>query len=109
MRLPKDMVIVIFYAKHFEVYNFNESLTNLNKTTSKNYGVKDNLILFDVPHSYDGFLNVFFEEPKKSQSFGLWCLNITLDMIKVRIGSAYKIYDILKKLKKVLEIKNYTK
>lgn len=102
MRLPKDMVIVIFYAKHFEVYNFNESLTNLNKTTSKNYGVKDNLILFDIPRSYDGFLNVFFEEPKKSQSFGLWCLNITFDMIKVRIGSAYKIYDILKKLKKVL-------
>ena len=30
-------------------------------------------------------------------------------MIKVRIGSVYKIYDIAKKLKKVLEIKNFTK
>lgn len=30
-------------------------------------------------------------------------------MIKVRIGSPYKIYDINKKFKKVLEIKNFSK
>lgn len=78
-------------------------------TTSKKYGTKYNFIIFDVPRSNDGFLNVFFEEPNKNQSFGLWCVNITFEMIKVRIGSPYKIYDINKKFKKVLEIKNFSK
>lgn len=81
----------------------------MKKISNKKYGTKENFNLFDVPAAADGFINVFFEEPKKNQTFGLWSINITFDLIKIRIGTAVKIYDIMKKFKKVLEIKNFSK
>lgn len=62
-----------------------------------------------MPQAIDHTVNVFFEETQdRKNTFGLWCMEIRLLADNIKINPIYKIYDIMKALKRILLLENYS-
>ena len=108
IQFPTSDLIAIFYDKHFEIYSLSDSM-QVSKKMEKQYGLGEKFSLFAVPQAIDHTVNVFFEETQdRKNTFGLWCMEIRLLTDSIKINPIYKIYDIMKALKRVLLLENYS-
>lgn len=63
------------------------------------------MILLAIPQSIDNTLNLFFQKAStKKDTFDLYFVKITFQLIEIKIHSSEKVYEIMNSLKKSLNI-----